>query len=126
MLFFVGYFLAEYFPELGTNAPQMLIWGFFISTVVLLHGTFTINSLDHMFGTRRYDTPDSSRNNIFLALITLGEGWHNNHHRYPISVRQGFFWWELDITYYILLLMSKIGIVRDLRPVPERIRQEST
>ena len=125
VLFFVGYFLAEYFPELNTNAPQMLIWGFFISTVVLLHGTFTINSLDHMFGTRRYDTPDSSRNNIFLALITLGEGWHNNHHRYPISVRQGFFWWELDITYYILLLMSKIGIVRDLRPVPERIRQES-
>jgi stearoyl-CoA desaturase (delta-9 desaturase) len=124
-LYVVGDTLAKYVPEWGTNAPQMLIWGFFISTVVLLHGTCTINSLDHMVGTRRYDTPDTSRNNVALALITLGEGWHNNHHRYPISARQGFFWWELDLTHYGLVLMSRLGIVRDLRPVPKRVRKHN-
>ncbi|MCU0592086.1 MAG: hypothetical protein MUC57_11505, partial [Desulfobacterales bacterium] len=75
----------------------------------------------HMFGRRRYPTPDTSRNNAFLALITLGEGWHNNHHHYAISARQGFFWWEFDITYYLLKLMSWMGIVWGLRPVPEHV-----
>ena len=87
----------------------------------MLHATVTINSLDHMFGSRRYDTPDTSRNNVLLALITLGEGWHNNHHHCAVSARQGFFWWELDMTYYALVCMSWLGIVRDLRPVPERM-----
>jgi stearoyl-CoA desaturase (Delta-9 desaturase) len=100
----------------------MLIWGFFISSTVLFHATVTINSLDHMLGTRRYDTPDTSRNNFALALLTLGEGWHNNHHHYAISARQGFFWWEIDITYYLLKAMSWLGIVWDLRPVPEHVR----
>jgi stearoyl-CoA desaturase (delta-9 desaturase) len=117
-LFILGEALAVRYPELGTNGPQMLIWAFFISTVVLFHATATINSLDHMVGTRRYETPDTSRNNPVLALITLGEGWHNNHHHYPICVRQGFYWWEMDITYYILVLMSWLGIIRDLRPLP--------
>jgi stearoyl-CoA desaturase (delta-9 desaturase) len=92
-----------------------------VSTVVLFHGTVTINSFDHMYGTRRYDTPDTSRNNALLALITLGEGWHNNHHHYAVSTRQGFFWWEIDITYYLLVFMSWLGIVRDLRPVPAQV-----
>jgi stearoyl-CoA desaturase (delta-9 desaturase) len=109
-------------PQLRTNGPQMLIWGFFISSTVLFHATVTINSLDHMLGSRRYATPDTSRNNLALALITLGEGWHNNHHHYAISARQGFFWWEIDITYYLLRAMSWLGIVWDLRPVPERVR----
>jgi fatty-acid desaturase len=100
ILFLGGNLLQKYTPGLGTNGPQLLIWGFFISSVLLFHGTVTINSFDHMIGSRRYDTPDTSRNNAILALITLGEGWHNNHHHYAISARQGFYWWEIDITYY--------------------------
>jgi stearoyl-CoA desaturase (delta-9 desaturase) len=121
-LYAFGAVLKAYAPQLGTSGPQMLIWGFFISSTVLFHATVTINSLDHMIGSRRYDTPDTSRNNWVLALITLGEGWHNNHHHYAISARQGFFWWEIDVTFYLLQLMSWLGIVRDLRPVPEHVR----
>lgn len=106
-------------PEWGTNGWQMLIWGYFISTVVLIHATLCINSLAHRFGSRRYDTRDESRNNFLLALLTLGEGWHNNHHHYAGSARQGFFWWEIDISYYLLRLMERLGLVSDLRPVPD-------
>jgi stearoyl-CoA desaturase (delta-9 desaturase) len=120
-LYILGALLERFAPHLGTSGLQMVVWGFFISTTVLLHATVTINSLDHMFGSRRYDTQDTSRNNVLLALITLGEGWHNNHHHYAVSARQGFFWWELDMTYYALVCMSWLGIVRDLRPVPERM-----
>jgi stearoyl-CoA desaturase (Delta-9 desaturase) len=122
-LFGAGEILAHFSPHLGTNGGQLVIWGFFISTVVLFHGTCTINSLSHLFGWRRYDTADTSRNNPILAIITLGEGWHNNHHHYPISTRQGFFWWEYDITYYLLVVMSWLGIIRNLRPVPESVRR---
>lgn len=94
------------------------VWGFIISTVLLWHGTFTINSLSHVFGTRRYATTDDSRNNPLLALITLGEGWHNNHHTYMSSANQGFFWWEFDISYYALKAMSWAGLARDLRKPP--------
>ena len=121
-IYLLGVILQRYAPELNTNGFQMLVWGFFISTVLLFHGTATINSLSHVFGSRRYDTPDTSRNNPLLALITLGEGWHNNHHRYAVSAQQGFHWWEVDITYYLLVIMSWLGIVHDLRPVPVRIR----
>jgi stearoyl-CoA desaturase (delta-9 desaturase) len=98
-----------------------LIWGFSISTVLLWHGTFVINSLAHVWGSRRYETTDTSRNNAVLALITLGEGWHNNHHHYQSSARQGFFWWELDASYYVLKALSWLGLVWDLRPVPEHV-----
>ena len=125
LLYVSGALLATHAPQLGTNGPQMLIWGFFISSVLLLHGTLTINSLDHMFGSRRYDTPDTSRNNPILALITLGEGWHNNHHHYAVSACQGFYWWEIDITYYILVVLSWMGIVQELRSVPERVRNNN-
>jgi stearoyl-CoA desaturase (delta-9 desaturase) len=74
-----------------------------------------------MCGSRRYNTPDTSRNNALLALITLGEGWHNNHHHFAVSARQGFFWWEIDMTYYLLVFMSWLGIVTDLRNVPEHV-----
>ena len=96
----------------------MLVWGFFVSTVLLYHGTFTINSLAHRWGKRRYATADNSRNNFWLALLTLGEGWHNNHHHYPVSVKQGFYWWEIDMTYYSLRFMAMLGLVWDLKPVP--------
>lgn len=95
-----------------------LVWGFFISTILLWHGTFLINSGAHKWGTRRYESGDESRNNFWLALITLGEGWHNNHHTYMSSTRQGFFWWEIDVSYLILRAFSKIGIVWDLREPP--------
>lgn len=95
--------------------------GFFLSTILLWHATFTVNSLAHVFGWRRYETSDTSRNNPLIAFITLGEGWHNNHHAYAPSARNGFFWWEYDITYYVLRAMSWVGIVRDLRLPPERV-----
>lgn len=123
-MFSLGYWLEAFYPELGTTAGQMLIWGYFISTVLLAHGTFTINSLCHTWGKRRFETKDDSRNNFWLALITLGEGWHNNHHRFAVSARQGFYWWEVDISYYILKLMAKVGIIYDLNPVPQRILDE--
>ena len=124
LLYAAGELLAVHLPGTGTSGLQMVVWGFVISTVVLYHATFTINSLDHLIGRRRFDTTDRSRNNWVLALLTFGEGWHNNHHRYPTSARQGFYWWELDLTYYILRALSWIGIVRDLRPVPQRVLAE--
>jgi len=92
------------------------VYGFLVATVLLYHGTFLINSLTHIWGTRRFPTPDESRNNFVLALVTLGEGWHNNHHHYMSSVRQGIKWWEIDVTYYVLVALSWIGVARDLRP----------
>jgi stearoyl-CoA desaturase (delta-9 desaturase) len=92
------------------------VWGYLVATVVLYHGTFLINSLAHIWGTRRFPTPDESRNNFWLALVTMGEGWHNNHHHYMSSTRQGIRWWEVDLTYYVLTLLSWVGITKDLRP----------
>jgi stearoyl-CoA desaturase (Delta-9 desaturase) len=102
----------------------MLIWGFFLSTVLVWHDTFTINSLSHLFGRRRFDTDDTSRNNWLLAIMTLGEGWHNNHHHYMASARQGFYWYEIDMTYYTLKVLSWFGIVWELRKVPAKILAE--
>jgi len=102
----------------------LFVWGFCMSTVLLWHDTFTINSLSHLFGSRRYDTSDTSKNNWLLALLTLGEGWHNNHHHYMASARQGFFWWEIDITYYTLKVLSWVGLVWDLRKVPAHMLAE--
>jgi stearoyl-CoA desaturase (Delta-9 desaturase) len=121
-LFGLGAALERWAPGLGTNGWQLLVWGYFLATVVLIHVTLTINSLAHVWGSRRYATRDDSRNNWFLALLTLGEGWHNNHHHFPGSARQGFYWWEIDLSYYMLWLMSRFGLVKGLKPVPERIR----
>jgi len=98
-----------------------LLIGFFLSTVLLWHGTFAINSLSHRVGTQRYDTGDASRNHWLLALVTLGEGWHNNHHFFRGSTRQGFFWWELDVTYYLLRALAAVGVVWELREPPARV-----
>jgi stearoyl-CoA desaturase (delta-9 desaturase) len=95
-----------------------LVVGFFGSTILLWHATFCINSVAHLRGTRRYATSDSSRNNPLLALMTFGEGWHNNHHHYPRSARQGLRWWELDITYRVLRVMQRVHLVHDLREPP--------
>ncbi len=116
-----GTLLEIYAPDLHTSGFQMLAWGFFVSTVVLFHGTSTINSLAHIVGSRRFDTNDNSRNNFWLALITMGEGWHNNHHYYPCSEQQGFYWWEIDMSHYILTMLSWVGIVWDLQKPLEKI-----
>ena len=121
LLYVSGEWLSLNAPSLNTNGWQLIVWGWFISTTVLLHGTSTINSHSHLYGKKRFDTGDESRNNFWLSLITLGEGWHNNHHYYMHSARQGFYWWEIDITYYGLKIMSFIGIIHDLRPVPKHI-----
>jgi stearoyl-CoA desaturase (Delta-9 desaturase) len=118
--FLLGLLLDRYFPGLGTSGWQMLVWGFFISTVLLYHGTFTVNSVAHLFGSRRFETADNSRNNFLVALITLGEGWHNNHHHYPTSERQGFYWWEIDVSHYTLRALAWAGVVSDLRKPPGR------
>jgi stearoyl-CoA desaturase (Delta-9 desaturase) len=99
-----------------------LFIGYFLSTVVLYHGTFSINSIMHLFGRKRYETGDESKNSAVLAFITLGEGWHNNHHYYESSTRQGFFWWEFDITYYLLKMISWFGLVWDIKEVPDYIK----
>jgi len=99
-----------------------LVWGFAVAQVLCWHGTFTINSLSHVWGKRRYATGDDSRNNPVLAVITMGEGWHNNHHHYQVSARQGFYWWEIDCTYYVLRALSAVGLVWDLHGIPARIR----
>lgn len=122
--YFFGEFLAQYFPATMTNGLQLLVWGGFISTVVLYHATYTINSLAHLFGKRRFNTKDDSRNNIWLALLTLGEGWHNNHHRYPASTKQGFYPKELDISYLLLRFLALLGLVKGFKPVPVAILEE--
>ncbi len=115
-----GQLLQLYRPDLHTSGPQLLVWGFFISTVLLFHATSSINSICHLWGSRRYKTNDNSRNNFLCALITLGEGWHNNHHFYRNSVRQGFYWWEIDFTYYALVILNKLGIIWDLKHAPQK------
>jgi stearoyl-CoA desaturase (delta-9 desaturase) len=108
-----------------TNGPQLLVWGV-ISTVVLFHGTGCINSLAHVFGTKRFRTTgDESRNSFILTLITLGEGWHNNHHRYQATTKQGFYWWEFDPTYYLLKLLSWLGLIWGLKGVPASVYEEA-
>lgn len=117
-LYALGAWLEDAAPQLRTSGPQLLVWGFFVSTVVLFHATVTINSLAHRYGSRRFDTGDESRNNPWLALLTFGEGWHNNHHFFPGSARQGFRWWEIDLSWYGLKALAALGLVRDLKPVP--------
>jgi len=124
-MFFIGWGLQIYFPSLNTSGFQMLVWGFIVSTVMVYHGTFLVNSLTHVFGKKRFETDDDSRNSFWIALITLGEGWHNNHHRFPSSERQGFYWWELDISHYILRILSWMRIVWDLRTPPKRVYAKS-
>jgi stearoyl-CoA desaturase (Delta-9 desaturase) len=103
-----------------------LLWGFFVSTTLLWHGTFTINSLAHVFGSQRYATHDDSRNNWFLALLTLGEGWHNNHHFYRPAANQGFFWWEFDPTFYALKVLSWMRVVWDVRTPPRHVLEQGS
>ncbi|MCB1196578.1 acyl-CoA desaturase [bacterium] len=121
MIVVLGIWISGAFPNLHTSVYQIVMWGFFVSTVILYHLTFSINSLAHIVGVQRFKTKDTSRNNFVLALLTMGEGWHNNHHRYAGSERQGFYWWQIDMTHYILTLLSWLRIVWDIRKPPQQI-----
>ncbi len=123
-LFGLGTALQHWLPSLGTSGVQMLLWGYCVSTVMLLHATLLVNSVTHRFGQRRYATRDDSRNLRWLSWLTLGEGWHNNHHRFAASARQGFFAGEIDLSYRILRGLERMGLVRNLRPVPAVILAE--
>jgi stearoyl-CoA desaturase (delta-9 desaturase) len=118
LVFFTGMVVGRVWPSTGTNGPQALVWAFFVTTVALYHVTFSVNSVAHRFGRRRFATRDDSRNNWVVALFALGEGWHNNHHRFAGSARHGFRRAEFDATHALLRLLARVGIVSGLRPVP--------
>lgn len=120
-LFLIGEYLSV---TSSISGLHMVIWGFCVSTILVYHCTFAVNSIAHLWGTQRYNTKEESKNNFFVALFTFGEGWHNNHHHYPGSIRQGFYWWEIDLTYYVLRCLSFVGIVYNLRTVSKAIRQK--
>ena len=107
----------------GIGGTTALVWGHFVPLVLTWHVTFTINSLAHVWGSRRYATSDDSRNNAVLALLTFGEGWHNNHHHYQRSARQGFYWWEIDLSFYVLKVLEVLRIVRGVEGVPLHVRE---
>ena len=117
----LGAMLQRYYPAARTSGWQMLVWGFFISTVLVYHAIFAVNSLTHIIGRRRFRTKDESRNSLLVALLTFGEGWHNNNHHYPASERQGFYWWEVDISHYVLRVLCWLRIVWDLQSPPRHI-----
>lgn len=122
--FFAGAYLEVHYPQLGTSAGQMLVWGFFIPTICALHATFLIGSLAHCQGKQHYPTKDQSRNSFWLALITFGEGWHNNHHYFPGSARHGFYWWQIDVTYYFLRILALFNIIYDLKVIPDYLKNK--
>lgn len=121
----IGELLVRVAPGLNTNGSQLLVWGFFAATVWTWHITFSINSVCHIFGKPRYKSNDESKNNWPMAILAFGEGWHNNHHKYGWSARNGFRWYELDVTYYILKALSALGIVWDLKvPTEEQLNAD--
>ncbi|MBL8190129.1 MAG: fatty acid desaturase [Acidobacteria bacterium] len=125
-LYGAGVWLNATFPALQTTGLQMVLYGFVLSTVTLYHTTFCVNSLTHVFGRRRFLTGDQSRNNAMVALLTMGEGWHNNHHFYPASARQGFYWWEVDMTWWTLRMLAWFGIVSHLHTPPAHVYAQRT
>jgi stearoyl-CoA desaturase (delta-9 desaturase) len=125
MAFALGATLAHFFPGLNTSGLQFTVWMWILGPLVVYHNTCLINSIGHNFGSQRFPTTDGSRNNWLLAIVLLGEGWHNNHHHYPQSERQGFYWWEIDLTHYLLVSLSWLGLIWDLKPVPDRIYAEA-
>jgi stearoyl-CoA desaturase (delta-9 desaturase) len=125
-LFGLGELLANYAPGLRATGPQLLVWGAFVSTVILYHATFMVNSVTHIWGAQPFKTKDESRNNWLVAILALGEGWHNNHHRFPYSEKQGFlYWWQIDVTHIALKGLEKMGLIWDIKTAPDYILDEA-
>ena len=120
-LYVLGTALDAFNPEWGTSGAQLVVWGFFICTVLLWHATFMVNSVCHTWGSQAYDTGDASTNNFLVGLVAFGEGWHNNHHQFPLSARHGLLWWQIDFTWWLLRSMSAVGLVSDLK-LPKEMR----
>jgi len=108
-------------PAACTGGPQFFVWGFIVGTVWTYHTIWSANSICHRYGRRHYPTPDDSRNNFLVALLILGDGWHHNHHRWPGSARHGFRWWEIDMNFAVLTMLSRLGLVWDLRMPPATV-----
>jgi stearoyl-CoA desaturase (delta-9 desaturase) len=125
LLYALGSGLNAAYPQLNTSGMQLVMWGFFLSTILVYHVTFCVNSVTHIIGKKRFNNHDESRNSWWVALLTFGEGWHNNHHRWPLSARQGMYWWELDLSYLLLRGLEKIGLVWDLNVYPKSIYAEA-
>ena len=124
LLLGLGTLLNMLRPDWGVSGWQFVFYGFFLSTVAVYHVTFCINSVAHLYGRRPYEVKDESRNNWLLGLLAMGEGWHNNHHRYAVCARQGFRWWEIDLSYMVLRLLQLFRIVWDIREPPKSILAE--
>src|SRR4051794_33328256 len=122
--FFVPPLMVAIAMYLAGGLPW-LVWGFCLPTVTLAHATFAINTVNHLFGSRRFETRDESRNNVLTAFFAVGEGWHNNHHRYQRSARNGFYWWEFDVTWYVIRAMAAVGLAWNIQPVPVRVYKEA-
>jgi len=121
-LFGLGAVLDMLWPQLGTSGLQMLVWAYFISTVVLWHSTFMVNSVCHRWGSSPYDARDDSTNNWLVVILALGEGWHNNHHKFAGSARHGLHWWQFDLTWLVLRLLEKLGLISGLKvPRPAQV-----
>lgn len=125
LLFALGVFLNARFPELGTSGLEFILLGFALSTVLLWHGTFMVNSVCHRWGKRPYGQRNESTNNLWVALLTFGEGWHNNHHRFASSARHGLRWWQVDPTYYLLRVLNVFGLVSDLKLPSQTVQQQA-
>ncbi len=123
-MFVLGVVLGHFDPASHTSGPQLLEWGFFLPTIVLYHSTFAVNSFAHRFGRRRFATPDASRNNLIVAVLVFGEGWHNNHHRFPTSARQGIGWYELDPTWWGIRLLETLHLAHALRGLPPQAARD--
>lgn len=124
-LYGLGALLDALYPQWGTSGAQMLVWGLFVTTVLTWHITFAVNSVCHTWGARPYETGDASTNNPLIGVLAYGEGWHNNHHKYPLSARHGLEWWQLDITWWVLKGLAAVGLVRDLK-LPKAFRKAAS
>ena len=120
-LYVLGTALDAINPEWGTSGLQLVVWGFFVCTVLLWHATFMVNSVCHTWGSQAYDTGDASTNNFLVGFVAFGEGWHNNHHQFPLSARHGLLWWQVDFTWWLLRGMNAVGLVSDLK-LPKEMR----
>ena len=125
ILFFIGNRLNFYYPDLGTSGWQLVMWGFFLSTALVYHVTFCVNSVTHIIGNKRFKNEDESRNNSWVAMLTFAERRHNTPHRNPPSARQGMYWWEFDLSFLLLRLLEKLGLIWDLKVYPKAIYEEA-